>query len=161
MRYCRATKSLMILIAVVLGCKSLVSAQPATISMFESVRLNSNDIPEPLIVRGISGGSVSAKKIAGKSETSNGACAGFVDARPDHTLVLETFFDYLSLEIQSPQDTTIVVRGPGGSWCNDDAQGKNPGLAGEWLAGTYRIWVGSYNKTSYHPYILRISKRKR
>ena len=159
MRYWGATIVTFVL-AMALGTHTIEQAQPVTISMFENVRLNSNYIPEPIIVRGISGGSVLAKKIAGKNETSNGACAGFVDARPDHTLVLETFFDYLSLQVHSPQDTTIVVRGPGGSWCNDDAQGKNPGLAGEWLAGTYRIWVGSYDQTKYHPYLLRISKQK-
>ena len=65
------------------------------------------------------------------------------------------FFDYLSLQVESPEDTVLVVRGPGGSWCNDDVLGFNPGLAGEWFSGTYDVWVGSYNEETYHPYIIR------
>jgi hypothetical protein len=59
--------------------------------------------------------------------------------------------------VESPQDTTILISGPGGTWCNDDFEGKNPGIAGQWLAGTYKVWVGSYDKNNYHPYIIRIS----
>lgn len=62
--------------------------------------------------------------------------------------------------MQSPKDTTIIVRGPGGIWCNDDFKGKNPGIAGQWLPGTYSIWVGSYDQTKYHPYVLRITERR-
>jgi hypothetical protein len=83
---------------------------------------------------------------------------GFVDEQPDHTIELTAFFNYLSLVVESPQDTTIVISGPGGTWCNDDFQGKNPGIAGQWLAGTYRVWVGSYDKNKYHPYVIKISE---
>jgi hypothetical protein len=62
--------------------------------------------------------------------------------------------------VQSPEDTTIIVRGPGGSWCNDDSQGKNAGIAGEWLAGTYNVWVGSFDKTKSPPYILQITESR-
>jgi len=51
------------------------------------------------------------------------------------------------------------VRGPGGSWCNDDYEGKNPGIVGQWLSGTYDIWVGSPQKNKYIPYIIRISQK--
>ena len=112
-----------------------VQAQPASPPIFENVSIGSNFSPNPLIVRGIGGGSVPAEKVAGRAETANGPCVGFVDAQADHTLVLKDFFKYLSLQLQSPEDTTIIVRGPGGSWCNDDSQGKNAGITGEWLAG--------------------------
>jgi len=71
---------------------------------------------------------------------------------------LTSFFNYLAIEVQSPEDTTIVIKGPGGSWCNDEYQGKNPGLAGQWQPGTYGIWVGSYDKSKFHPYIIKISE---
>jgi len=135
-----------------------VQAQPAP-PLFENVTIDRN-FSSPLTLRGISGGSVPAQKVAGRTETVNGPCVGFVDTEPDHTLVLKDFFAYLRLQAQSPQDTTIIVRGPGGTWCNDDAEGKDPGIGGEWLAGSYDVWVGSFDRDSYYPYILRISKKR-
>lgn len=137
-----------------------VPAQQPQLPMFENATINPNFSPDPLTIRGISGGTVPAKNLAERAETSTGACVGFVDQQPDHTLVVTDFFNYLSIQVQSPNDTTLIVRGPGGSWCNDDSEGKNPGLGGQWLAGTYRIWVGSYDQTKYHPYILRITKKR-
>ena len=133
-----------------------VQAQQAPPPIFEVTI--SPKFSAPLILRGTSGGSVPGKNVAGRAETANGPCVGFVDEKPHHTLVVTDFFKYLSLQVQSPKDTTIIVRGPGGSWCNDDSKGKNPGIAGQWLAGTYSLWVGSYDPTKYHPYILQISE---
>lgn len=145
--------------AVGLGMYNPVQAQPAP-SIFENVSIGANFSPNPLTVRGISGGSVPGKEVAGRSETANGLCVGFVDQQPDHTIVLKDFFKRLSLQVQSPEDTNIIVRGPGGTWCNDDSQGKNPGISGEWLAGTYSVWVGSFDQTKAHPYILRITENR-
>ena len=136
---------------------AVAQAQPAP-PIFENVTIGRKFSPDPLTVRGISGGSVPGSQVAERADTANGPCAGFVDQEPDHTLVLTDFFDYLKLQVQSPDDTTIIVRGPGGSWCNDDLEGKNPGIAGQWLEGTYNIWVGSYDKTKYQPYILQITE---
>lgn len=144
--------------AIGLEISNPVQAQPAP-PIFENVSIGTNFSPNPLTVRGISGGSVPGKDVAGRTETANGPCVGFVDQQPDHTIVLKDFFKYLSLQVQSPEDTNIIVRGPGGTWCNDDSQGKNPGIAGEWLAGTYNVWVGSFDQTKTNPYILRISDR--
>ncbi|MGJ3248049.1 MAG: hypothetical protein ACFE0I_18445 [Elainellaceae cyanobacterium] len=127
------------------------------VTLFENVTLSPSFSPDPITVRGISGGQQAASAVAGRPETDTGSCVGFVDGPPDHRMTLTEFFDYLSLEIQSPDDTTLVIRGPGGSWCNDDYSGVNPGIAGQWFSGTYEIWVGSYQENSYHPYVIRIS----
>jgi hypothetical protein len=138
---------------------ALTQSQPAQAqNIFENVTISPKFSPEPLIIRGISGGSVPANKVAEGAETPTGPCVGFVDEPPDHTIVLTSFFNYLSLIVESPQDTTIVINGPGGTWCNDDFQAKNPGIAGQWLPGTYRVWVGSYDKNNYNPYIIRMSE---
>lgn len=129
-------------------------AQP----MFENVTISPKFSPDPMIIRGVSGGSVPAKNVVGRPDKTTGACVGFVDEKPDHTLELSTFFNYLSLVVESPQDTTVVISGPGGTWCNDDYQGKNPGMAGQWLPGTYNIWVGSYKQDQYYPYIIKMSE---
>lgn len=127
-------------------------------TVFENVNLSPKFSPDPTILKGISGGSVPAKTIAGRADTATGPCVGFMDEKPDHVLVLTAFFNYLSVVVEAPEDTTMVVSGPGGTWCNDDYQGKNPGIAGQWLPGTYKIWIGSYDKNKYVPYIIKITQ---
>jgi hypothetical protein len=137
-------------------CPLPASAQSAPI--FESTAVSPGFSPDPRTLRGISGGSVPARTIAQRAETTTGPCVGFVDSSPDHTLTLNSFFDFLSIEVQSSEDTTLVVKGPGGTWCNDDISGKNPGIAGQWQAGNYAVWVGSYQKDQYFPYVLRVTQ---
>jgi len=147
------------MVAGALFIEALAQAQPAqSQQIFENVTIGSKFSPDPMTIKGISGGSVAARSVAGRAETPTGPCVGFVDQPPDHTIVLTSFFNYLSLQVESPEDTTLVISGPGGSWCNDDLQGKNPGIAGQWLAGTYKVWVGSYDKSNYQPYIIRMSE---
>lgn len=136
--------------------------QPSTspLTIFENVTLSPAFAPDPATVRGISGGATAASDIAGRSETATGPCNGFVDQQPDHTITLTEYFNYLSLQIQSSDDTTLVIRGPGGIWCNDDYSGKNPGIAGQWLSGTYQIWIGSYDQNGYYPYVIRMTEQK-
>nr|WP_232731844.1 hypothetical protein [Oscillatoria sp. PCC 10802] len=135
-------------------------ALPAQLPLFESVTVSPKFDSDPMAIRGISGGEVAAEKIAGRKETPTGPCAGFADEEPDHILTLTAFFNYLSLQVESPEDTTLIVRGPGGSWCSDDQmnRGQNPGIAGQWRAGTYKIWIGSYKAKTYHPYSLEITE---
>ncbi|WP_414528293.1 hypothetical protein [Nodularia chucula] len=126
--------------------------------IFGDITINQQFSPDPFTVRGMSGGSVPGRKVAGRAETPTGPCTGFVDTTPGHTLNLTNRFEYLKLLVESPQDTTMIVKGPGGTWCNDDFEGKNPGIVGEWLPGIYQIWVGSYEKDKYFPYTLQITE---
>ena len=126
--------------------------------LFEDVILTPTLVSPDTTVRGLSGGPVESSELAGRPETNTGPCSGFMDTDPDHQITLTGFFDYLSLEIQSPEDTTLLVRGPGGSWCSDDVYGFNPAIAGQWFSGTYDVWVGSYRPGTYHPYVIRISE---
>lgn len=140
---------------------ALVGQPVQSQTMFENVTIRPGFSPDPMTIRGISGGSVPASNVAGRQQTPTGPCVGFMDEAPDHTLVLTSYFSYLSLIVESPQDTTLVISGPGGTWCNDDFQGKNPGITGQWQAGTYRVWVGSYDTDNYNPYLIRLSKVRR
>lgn len=151
--------SLMIVTLFITSVNIIADAQEAP-TIFGDVTIGPDFSPDPLAVRGMSGGSVSGNQVAGRTETVTGPCTGFVDETPDHTLVLTSKFDYLKLQVQSPEDTTMIVKGPGGAWCNDDFDGKNAGIVGEWLAGTYQIWVGSYDKGKYLPYTLQITEGK-
>jgi hypothetical protein len=122
----------------------------------ETVSISPQFSPDPLSLPGASGGSVSVQAIAGKAETATGSCLGFAEQQPNQQLNLTAFFDSLSLVVDSSVDTTMVVKGPGGVWCNDDYQDKNAGISGQWLPGIYQVWVGNYNKQKV-PYTLKIS----
>ncbi len=135
---------------------ALSQSQP----IFENISLSPGFRPDPESLRGISGGEVAARTISERIDTSTGPCVGFVDRQPDHILTLTESFDYLSVEVESPEDTTLVISGPGGTWCNDDLQGKNPAIIGQWLAGNYRIWVGSYQRQKFHPYVVRLTETR-
>jgi hypothetical protein len=139
---------------------SPISPTPTPSTIFESVTLSPAFSPDPATVRGISGGPKAASEVTGRADTATGPCNGFVDEQPDHTITLTEFFNYLRLQVQSSEDTTLVIRGPGGTWCNDDYSGKNPGMAGQWLSGTYQVWIGSYDQNGYHPYVIRMTTQK-
>lgn len=131
---------------------------PATI--FENITLTPKTGSQPETLRGISGGTEAASDLAGRSDTATGPCSGFVDQPPDHRIFLTQYFDFLSLQVQSSDDTTLVVRGPGGIWCNDNYSGKNPGMAGQWFSGVYEVWVGSPSENAFYPYVIRLSEQQ-
>ena len=112
--------------------------------------------PNPMMIDGISEGSLEAIEVVNTTETSTGICSGLVEQQPDHILVLNSFFEFLKIEVQSSTDTTILVQGPGGVWCNDDYNDDDPALEGQWQAGKYKIWVGSYEATPNN-YQIRIT----
>ncbi|NEO98376.1 MAG: hypothetical protein F6K58_06805 [Symploca sp. SIO2E9] len=124
--------------------------------IFEDIKIEPQLSPISMTINGISGGSVPARRITERVETPTGSCIGFVDEEPNHKVVLTDFFDDLSWQVESSMDTTMIIKGPGGVWCNDDYQGKNPGVSGQWQTGTYYIWVGSYKKDDYHSYTIKI-----
>ena len=131
-------------------CISSVSAQ--------QVALQHRFTPNPLILEGISGGELEASEVVKTKETSTGYCYGYVNAQPNHILVLENFFDFLKIEVESNHDTTIVIEGPGGVWCNDDSYTTNPVIEGEWQEGSYKIWIGSYQENSSNSYQIKITE---
>lgn len=134
----------------------LAQAQPAE----NTITISPGFSPNPLEFRKVGSGSVPVRDLVGKSDTPTGECTGFSDSAPDYTLVLTSFFNSLSLELRSSEDTAIAIKGPGGVWCNDDFKGKHPGVTGQWLAGTYRIWVSSYAKNRSPSYTLRLTEQR-
>ena len=114
--------------------------------------------PNPTHLSGISGGRLPATTLTEQASTPTGPCLGFIDQVPNHILMLDTFFENLAIRVESRQDTTLIIRGPGGVWCNDDREGSNPAISGQWLAGDYQVWVGSYQKETYFPYTLYIQE---
>ncbi|MEM9543337.1 MAG: hypothetical protein AAGA60_28080 [Cyanobacteria bacterium P01_E01_bin.42] len=163
MSRCMAKKVLkgMYLAAIATVAGTLPAFSQSSPPIFESPIISpftAPNTPDTILIRGISGGETAARNVADRVDTPTGPCVGFVDREPDHVVTLTGFFNFLNLQVRSSADTTIVVVGPGGTWCNDDYQNKNPGIAGQWLEGQYQIWVGSYEKNQYHPYTIQITR---
>lgn len=142
------------LLAPAAGFAQVVSRRP----MFTNVVLSPRFAPDPTLLRGISGGELAIQEVSGRFETETGPCIGFVSERPDHKIKLESFFDYLNVEVLSAQDTVMLVKGPGGTWCSDNRTAAGSSIAGQWLPGRYEVWIGTIQPDSYVPYSLKITE---
>ena len=126
-------------------------------NIIKNITIDQGVTRNPLLVHGVSGGSLAALEVARTEQTATGYCDGFVNRQPNHILTLKKFFDFLKIEVDSRADTTIVVQGPGGIWCNDDTNNTNPMIEGQWQPGVYKIWIGSYQENDSNNYRIRIS----
>ena len=129
------------------------------VKMFEDIAIAPKFTPKEIELRGISGGGVETQKKSGRKVTETGDCIGFVDAEPDHKITLTKPFRSLKMQVKSSGDTILLVRGPGGSWCSDDVSDRNPEIGGDWLEGTYEVWVGSYEENTSFPYLLQLTEQ--
>jgi hypothetical protein len=126
--------------------------------MFEDIAIAPSSVPKVFELRGISGGGIETQAKSGRKVTETGECIGFIDTEPDHKITLTKPFNYLKMQVKSSGDTVLLVRGPGGSWCSDDVRDRNPEIAGDWLEGTYEVWIGSYEEKASFPYLLELSE---
>lgn len=110
--------------------------------------------PDPSTASGTSGGTTEAA-------TMNDECAGWVSASADHVLELGAAFPMLRIMAHGTEedsDVTLVVRRPDGTFlCNDDSEGFDPMVEGEFAAGRYDIFVGSYEEGAHQAYVLGVS----
>lgn len=109
--------------------------------LFGAVSLSSGFQPDPYVVDVQAGGDQEAR-------TLSDACWGWVTSAPafDLTYNAGNAFD-LSITAMSDVDTTLVVRGPDGTYyCNDDGYGyPNPQVTVmSPQSGLYDIWVGRF-----------------
>ncbi|MBD2777997.1 hypothetical protein [Iningainema tapete] len=111
-------------------------------------------------VGGYTGGSYSLSAISNRDRDRN-ACIGFASPKPDHILVLEKDLPRLKIQVDSGgKDTTLLVKGPDEILCGDDT-GRNKDASIEqskWKAGTYSIWVGTFNSGTKLNYTLSIQE---
>lgn len=134
-----------------------VGGQPSatsgyTTSNFGTVALRPGFVPDPHVVQGRSGGGQNASGI-------DAACRGWITSTPDHLFVAQDHFQSLRLVASSSDDITLVVLRPDGQYmCNDDAEGRNPMIGGSFPAGTYAVWVGSYQQGVVAPYRIGFSE---
>ena len=113
------------------------------------VRINANFQPDPLIVNGKSGGTVSSK-------------CGNITATPNQVIQVTESLPYLRLTVESGGQPTLLVDGPGGRFCvlPDSYSGGKPAISGYWQAGKYSLYVGELSQKQY-TYTLSISQQKK
>ena len=128
-----------------------------SVSAQNTITINRNTVEQPLTITGTSSGGIKLAEIAKTENTATGYCDGYVDAQPNHLLQIESSFDSLRLEVNSSADTTVLVKGNSGVWCNDDAGSANPIIEGQWQQGLYKVWIGSHQPNTSNNYQIKIT----
>lgn len=108
------------------------------------VTLAAGFTPNPTVLEGTGGGDRPAQEVVNTRRTATGPCLGYISTTPHEELTFASAFTNLELRVESDLDTTLIVSGPDGVWCNDDNGGKDPAIVGQWLPGQYRVWIGAY-----------------
>jgi hypothetical protein len=141
--------------AVILGSLSLLatSAIAGAISAQENLKpIAPRFAPDPQLYSGVAGGDTPVQDLAGGR--ANGKCQGFARFSRSHSLTVQRNFGFLSLQVSSDRNLSLLVKGPDGNYCR---HGKSPELSGAWVSGKYEIWVGTDDGTDAN-YRLSISE---
>jgi hypothetical protein len=125
----------------------------------QSLTLGAEFSPNPTTLEGTGGGDRPAAAVVNTANSPTGPCLGYISTTPHEEVVLEANFSNLEMRVESDLDTTLIISGPGGVWCNDDSGSKNPAIAGAWLPGTYQVWVGAYRAAQAPDYTFFIQDR--
>jgi len=119
----------------------------ANLAQKSTVQINRSFKPDPLVLAGMSGGSVESN-------------CGNVTAAPNEVIQVTESLPYLRLTVESQGQPTLLIDGPGGRFCvlADKYSGSKPEVSGYWQAGKYLLFVG--NSQGQHSYKLSISQRR-
>lgn len=107
--------------------------------------------PDPQTGQGRTGGATQASRFGPQ-------CSGMIDAAPDHTIKVTSALD-LQLSVDSTTDSTLVVVGPAGVFCDDDSGGQlDAAVVDSFRPGEYEIYVGHLGQAG--EYRLEISETR-
>jgi hypothetical protein len=129
-------------LAILLNGVELAQTQP--------IRIQPGFQPDPLVIRGTSGGL-----------RRNKGC-GMMRARPNHVVRLVNNFNYLRFSVESPEGKpTLLIEGPNGSSCiqSDRFSRGTIEVPGYWERGTYFIYIGD-RAGGQNPYTLSITQER-
>ncbi|AFZ14441.1 hypothetical protein Cri9333_3622 [Crinalium epipsammum PCC 9333] len=147
-----------------LGILTLTTALFATPSIAENANFGELTLTpgfKKTSIRGYTDGSYSLPSIANRDRNNN-ACIGFASPAPDHVIILQKDFARLQIKVNSRgKDTTLVIKGPGGTIrCGDDTgKTKDASISDtKWKAGEYQVWVGSIESKQTWNYTLFIQE---
>jgi hypothetical protein len=121
-------------------CAAL-SAGFATASDYRNFDIGEGFSPDPQTGTGTTGGSRDAAQAFG------GECSGSVDTTPDHIINVSSAVN-LKVYTTSTTDSTLIVRGPSGTFCDDDSRGELDAEINAMLRpGRYEVYVGHLGET--------------
>lgn len=105
----------------------------------------------PVTLAGTSGGPRQARSMGS-------SCRGTIAVRPDHVFNVVTPMQVRFEVLNSSGDTTMVVVGPSGVFCDDDSgNGFNPRVIRHLMPGQYQVYVGTYSGRNMYPYTIQVS----
>ncbi|MEH2023106.1 hypothetical protein [Nostoc sp.] len=121
----------------------------ANLAQTPTIQINRNSQPDPLILKGKSGGTV-------KSNCGN------ITTEPNQVIQVTESLPYLRLTVESKGKPTLLIDGPGGRFCvlADSYSGGKSELSGYWQAGRYSLYVGELSQREYD-YTLSISQKNK
>ena len=128
---------------------------------FEERLLQPGFSTEAGVLNGHTGGSYSLAAISNR-DVEGVACLGYGDSRPDHIVTLESDFAQLAFQVDSKgKDTALLIQGPGGVRCGEDASAINFDDRIEIenaKRGRYSVWVGTMEPRSRENYRLLVTE---
>lgn len=143
--YLAATSALLTLSAALSGCDTISELLREETSLLTS----SEGDTRALQLRAGEGQQTISGVARGLHEAGNlgPGCHGFIALEPTLRFELEEALTF-RLSLRSPIDTTLVIMGPGGPYCDDDTVGLDPAIEAHWEPGLYEVFVGSYQRRS-------------
>lgn len=119
-------------------------AGSAMASDYRNFSIGAGFTPDPQTGTGTTGGSRDAAQAFG------GECSGSVDTTPDHVITVTSAVN-LKLYTTSTTDSTLVLRGPSGTFCDDDSRGELDAEINALLRpGRYEVYVGHLGQTGQY-----------
>ncbi|MDB9304871.1 hypothetical protein PN488_10855 [Nodularia spumigena CS-591/12] len=142
-------KTLKLLTVVPAALVMSLTVTEANLAEVPRLQIQPNITSEALVLNGISGGKVASN------------CGNIANA-PNQIIQLTQPLPYLRLTVDSPGQPTLLIDGPGGSFCvlSDNYSGSKPELTGYFMPGEYTLHVGELSQSQYN-YTLSISQQKR
>ncbi|MDD1419980.1 hypothetical protein MEO40_12720 [Dolichospermum sp. ST_sed1] len=144
-------KTLKLFTVVPLGLTISLLLTHASLAEIPPLQINSSLKPDPLIVKGESGGSIASN-------------CGNISSQPSQVIQVTESVPYLRLTVETVETQgkpSLLVDGPGGRFCvlPDNYNGSKAEFSGYWQSGKYSIHVGELSKIKYN-YTLYISQQK-
>lgn len=108
---------------------------------YQNFTLGAGFMPDPQTGTGTTGGAVDA---AARGD----GCVGMIDEVPDHVITVTSALG-LRATVRSGVDSTLVIRGPAGTFCDDDSAGAlDAEVVARLTPGDYEVYVGDLGGSS-------------
>jgi hypothetical protein len=144
----------------------LTTAMPirAELVQGDKILMGAAGNPQSVDVRGYAKGTVALFKTLGDRDSAQQRCMGYGSLVPDHIIEIEPKTSAVTLQVKTrSQDTTLVVQGPDNQlFCADDSSKgvKDAGLTlTDPKAGTYKVWVGTFEPGTGVRYLLSVQSK--